>query len=100
MTLVHNLHAISGSLQKTWMFIPFMFCGLVIGLVAWLLINAVYKGVYRVRKRSSASSSVVGSGGRKGSSDVAGGGGGGSADVGQPAVELKLTNILQNQNKR
>ena len=83
------------------MFIPFMFCGLVIGLVAWLLINAVYKGVYRVRKRSSASSSVVGgSGGRKGSSDVAGGGGGASGDVEQPAVELKLTNILQNQNKR
>jgi len=90
---------IEGSLQKTWMFIPFMFCGLVIGLVAWLLINAVYKGVYRVRKRSSASSSVVGSGGRKGSSDVAGGGRGASADVEQPAVELKLTNILQNQNK-
>ena len=83
------------------MFIPFMFCGLVIGLVAWLLINAVYKGVYRVRKRSSASSSVVGgSGGRRGISDVAGGARGASADDEQPAVELKLTNILQNQNKR
>ena len=84
------------------MFIPFMFCGLVIGLLAWLLINAVYKGVYRVHKRSSAASSVIGNGRKAGSPDVAGGGGGGaSADVEQPAVELKLTNILgQNQNKR